>query len=653
MLRVLNVAEKPSAAKEIVGVLRQGAPVASRNGFSKYNRVFEFDMALSGTVARMIFTSVSGHLKGSDFEAKFRKWGSCDPAALLDPSATRVEWSVMEDKQDLVRTLHAESRHADWLILWLDCDSEGEKIAFDVRDVCLASKRNIVVKRARFSAMTRGDLLRAIAHLEQPNALLARMVETRQEIDLRAGSAYTRFLTMSLERFNLDISGHGRSIVSYGPCQFPTLGLVVDRWLTIQHFVRRPFWVFSLTLVGTVVPFDWARKQLFDEYSAHLLYELAVEQSEAEGSVAHVVRVDKRNKSRWRPLPLSTVELQKAASRLLRISSDRLMDIAESLYNKGLISYPRTETDQFNETYNLKEFIQKQTGHPEWGDFANRLLTPASQQDIVTFMWPRAGGRDDGAHPPIHPTDAAPGSFDSDEHRRVYLYVTKRFLACCSVDAQGAETSVQIRVGEAEFFSARGLIIEHKGYLDVMHPLEKWSERDMPPALLNVGATLPWESFLLRESQTQPPPLLSEADLIALMDLYGIGTDATIAEHIRKVQERNYVAKLEGSGGRFSPTEIGIALVVSHEKCHLHLARPHMRAKQEEGLKKVSSGQAEAANVLREALAEYSAKFAQLRNNADTLRNVFQDRFNISTAAEWQTMIPNLSQCGTCHQLMD
>ncbi len=651
--RVLNVAEKPSAAKEIVGILGRSTQVSNRQGFSPYNRIYEFDMQLEAAPAHMVFTSVTGHLKGSDFEQRYRKWGSCDPAILLDRNATRVEWAVMDDKEPLRRTLQQEARRADWLVLWLDCDSEGEKIAADVRDVCVAARASLVVKRARFSAMTRGDLLRAINHLDVLNEKIAAMVCTRQEIDLRAGSAYTRFLTTTLEAFNLGSaarSGGSRSIVSYGPCQFPTLGLVVDRWLTIQQFVRRPFWVFDLKLVGTPVPFDWKRKHIFDEYTANLLYELVVEQAEAEGSVVHVERVERKNKSRWRPLPLATVDLQKSASRSLRMSSDRVMEIAESLYTKGLISYPRTETDKFGHTYDLKSFIVKQTSHPEWGGFASRLLTPPTQEDIVTFGWPRNGNKDDGAHPPIHPTESAPPQFDSEDHQKLYMYITKRFLACCSVDARGSETTVQVRVGEAEYFTARGLIVEHRGWLEVMHSFEKWSEREMPVALLSQGATLPYESLILRKSMTQPPPLLSESDLISLMDHYGIGTDATIAEHIKKVQERNYVIK---NAGRFSPSEIGISLVTAHERCQLHLARPHMRADQERDLKRISSGQANATTVLESALQDYRSKFDQLRGNTETLRNEFQNRFQEASASTWSTLIPNLSECGVCHGMMD
>lgn len=650
VLRVFNVAEKPSAAREIVAVLRQGQQSHSRPGRSRYNQIYEFDMNLGGRHARMIFTSVSGHLKDSDFEERVRKWGTCDPADLLDPSRTAVRWFVHEDKMPLAQTLRTESRSADWLILWLDCDSEGEKIAYDVADVCKQGKPNIVVKRARFSAMTPADLLRAISHLDQLNERVAEMVSTRQEIDLRAGSAYTRFLTKQLEKFAL-VGEDERQLISYGPCQFPTLGLVVDRWLRIQNFVSRPFWVFDLALFDCKVPFDWARKHIFDEVTAMALYELCIEEAEQEGMLASVMRVDKRIRNRWRPLPLSTVELQKIASRTLRINSHRTMEIAEALYNKGLISYPRTETDRFDKSYNLRELVGKQTEHPGWGQFASRLLSPASQADAVSFTWPRAGKNDDKAHPPIHPTEAAPQSFDSAEHRRVYEYITKRFLASCSIDARGAETRVEVRAGVSELFSARGLIVEERGYLEVLDPFEKWSEKDMPVALLSVNAKIHIQSLTVRQSRTQPPPLLQESDLIALMDHHGIGTDATIAEHIKKVLDRQYVEKVGGGG--FSPTQIGQALVIAHERCQLHLARPQMRANQEEQLKRILTSGLDASEVLANALSEYSAKFNHLRQNRNIIDVVFQDRFRAATAESWSVLISGFVSCGNCRQVMD
>lgn len=650
VLRILNVAEKPSAAKEIVAVFRRGvqANVTTRQSRSRFNIIYEFDMQIQTQPAHMIFTSVLGHLKGTEFEQRVRKWNSCDPSILLNPAQSQVEWTIPEDKQNLAQTLRNEARTCDWLILWLDCDSEGEKIASDVADVCSQSKPNIIIKRARFSAMTNTDIFRAINSLDVLNENISNMVSTRQEIDLRAGSAYTRFLTKQLQKFVL--TNNDNSVISYGPCQFPTLGIIVDRWLVIKNFVSRDFWVFELFLKDCDILFEWLRKQIFDEYSAMIFYELAYEEAEAEGYVATVEHVDRRQRNRWRPLPLSTVEMQKIASRVLHISSDRTMEIAEALYNKGLISYPRTETDKFATSYNLRGLIEKQTGHNEWGSYANRLLTPASENDNVTFTWPRAGGNDDGAHPPIHPTESSPETFEHAQHKILYNYITKRFLASCSIDAKGSETIVKVRVGSSEYFTAQGLIVEEKGYLEVIHPFERWNDKQMPITLLQQYSRIPITSFLFRQSRTQPPPLLSEADLISLMDHHHIGTDATIAEHIKKVLDREYVEKVDG--GRFNPTDIGLALVIAHERCRIHLARPHMRAKQEDQLKQIVNRTLQPQQVLNNVLTEYQQLFQRLIQNRILIDSVFQQRFNRMSAQSWNTITEQFSKCGICNQMM-
>lgn len=652
MRTFLNVAEKPSAAREISFALARahGAEVSSRASPAKYISISEFVMPYGGAQTKMMFTSVLGHLKTTDFEPQYRKWGSCDPAILLNHNASSVTWFVSENMRSVETNLRNLSRTAHTLILWLDCDSEGEKIAMDVADVCSSSNSRLTIRRAKFSAMTRPDLLRAMSSLGELDLRMVAKVASRQEIDLRAGAAFTRFLTQHLGKFAINRTAADGQVISYGPCQFPTLGLVVDRWLTIENFIARSFWVIDLQLQSCRVAFDWARARLFDEYSAQLLYELCVEECNADGRVAVVERVEKRMRERYRPLPLCTVELQKIASRHLGLSSDATMTAAEKLYNAGLISYPRTETDKFDKSYDLQSFVRLHTENRIWGHFATRLMSPSSAEDPVTFQWPRNGSNDDRAHPPIHPTAAMPESFENDAQRSLYYYITRRFLACCAIDARGAETKVQLRVGRSECFGARGLIVQVMGYLEIMQPYEQWTDRNMPSQLLQEGAQVPIEELLLRSSQTKPPPLLSEADLIALMDRHGIGTDATIAEHIKKVQDRGYVRQTGDK--RFEPSPLGVALVEALERSQILLARPTMRSCQEESFRRIQSGELEAESVRTQALSQFADTFQHLRNNRETLYSSFASRFQSVEAESWTTTTPGFCGC-RCGQRMD
>lgn len=104
------------------------------------------------------------------------------------------------------------------------------------------------------------------------------------------------------------------------------------------------------------------------------------------------------------------------------------MEIAESLYQRGYISYPRTETDNFKEGTDLESLLRIQSSDAHWGAYAQELLDEK-------FLYPRNGGHDDGAHPPIHPTKP-PDGLTTQEDVRVYEFITRHFLACCSRDGQ-------------------------------------------------------------------------------------------------------------------------------------------------------------------------------------------------------------------------
>lgn len=212
-----------------------------REGRSRYNKIFEFNYAIRGQPCHMLFTSVTGHLMELEFEERYRKWLSCDPADLYHAPVHKF---VPEDKKDIKRTLEEEARRCQWLVLWLDCDREGENIAFEVVEVCIAVNRHLNVKRARFSALIDREIHQAVQNLVEPNKWFADAVDARQEIDLRIGASFTRFQTMLMkDSFIIESATDDRNLVlSYGPCQFPTLGFIVERYWEIQAHEPEEFW---------------------------------------------------------------------------------------------------------------------------------------------------------------------------------------------------------------------------------------------------------------------------------------------------------------------------------------------------------------------------------------------------------------------------
>lgn len=103
------------------------------------------------------------------------------------------------------------------------------------------------------------------------------------------------------------------------------------------------------------------------------------------------------------------------------------LEVAEKLYNEGYLSYPRTETAGFADDFDLHTLVRQQTAHPSWGNYANSLVNEGK------FFRPRKGKGDDKSHPPIHPTKS--GESLNGIEAKIYEFVARHFLACCSADA--------------------------------------------------------------------------------------------------------------------------------------------------------------------------------------------------------------------------
>ncbi|KAJ6785732.1 hypothetical protein PWT90_07106 [Aphanocladium album] len=659
-MRVLCVAEKPSISKAVAGHL-SGGQFQTHNTRNQYIKNYSFDFDFGSPYGRcsVTMTCVSGHLSNLEFTAEHKNWSFPPPESLFNAP---VVSSINDDKKSIAQNLADQAKYARMLVIWTDCDREGEHIGQEIVDAAKKGNAQIQVKRARFSNVERAHVLSAAGRLINLDERQVNAVAARMELDLRIGYAFTRFMTNNLR----PLGGPMENLtLSYGSCQFPTLGFVVDRYFRVKNFVPEPFWGIKVThnRQGKQVVFSWSRYRLFDRMTAIILYErcLAVK-------LAKITKVQEKPTRKFKPLPLTTVELQKAATRLLRMSGQQAMTIAENLYNRGFISYPRTETDRFDKGMNLRALVQKQTPDQRWGEFAQGLANGGFQQ-------PREGRHDDKAHPPIHPiTYAAPSVLNYDEGR-LYEYVVRRFLACCSEDAKGSATEIDLQYGD-ELFSAHGVIVLERNYLDV-YVYEKWNDTAELPKF-TVGEQFEPTEAMMTEGKTGPPSYLTEADLIALMDANGIGTDATMAEHIQKIQDREYVAVIDrsgttsgsnddddsegdgaqpgrggqgrgrgrgrarggrggggatGRGGRggsvkvFVPTQLGVALILGFDRMNFEtsLGKPFLRKEMELKMKAICDGRLSKEVMLRESISQYREVFMQSQERLSVLKRACRE----------------------------
>ncbi|KAI1808598.1 prokaryotic type I DNA topoisomerase [Daldinia bambusicola] len=649
-MRVLCVAEKPSIAKAVAGHL-SGGQAQSHNTPEKYikNYVFEYDFGHPWGRCHVTMTSVLGHITSAVFPPEYKRWEHPPPDRLFDAPVNII---IAEDKTKVADNIEKQARYANALCIWTDCDREGEHIGYEICEAARKGNRTLDIKRAKFSNIERAHILNAARNLIDLDHRQVNAVSSRIELDLRIGYAFTRFLTTNLRT----LGGPFKELVlSYGSCQFPTLGFVVDRYFRVRNFKPEAFWSIKVMhkREGMDVNFSWSRTRLFDRASTIILYERCL-----AAKMAKVTKVQEKPTKKWKPLPLTTVELQKMATIFLHMTGQQAMEAAENLYNKGFISYPRTETDRFDSGMNLRALVQKQTQSDSWGGFAQNLVDGGFQQ-------PRQGRNDDKAHPPIHPITYAAPTVLGDREKRVYEFVVRRFLACCSEDAKGVATDVDILYGE-ESFHAHGVVVLERNYLDV-YIYDKWTGTAQLPKF-TVGELFEPTEALMTEGKTAPPNYLTEADLIALMDANGIGTDATMAEHIQKIQDREYVRAVprtaraaedegedeneptgrgrgtrggrggRGRGGRgggsaaggrggikeFIPTKLGVALIEGFDRMNFEtsLGKPFLRKEMELKMKAICEGRTTKEAVLNESIRQYRQVYLQSQEKLNILKAV-------------------------------
>ena len=390
---VYMVAEKPSLAQSIAQIL-SGHRCNSRKGFNGACSVHEWSGTFNGINCNYKMTSVCGHVNSIDFPARYNNWDRVDPIELFQCPTEKKEATA---KLKMPAFLASEAKGAEYLVLWLDCDKEGENICFEVMEAVLPAMRRPPggqrqVYRAKFSSITDKDIRAAMNSLGEPDENQSKSVDARQELDLRIGCAFTRFQTKFFQGKYGDLDS---SLISYGPCQTPTLGFCVERHDQIQTFKPETFWVIQTTVevreTERKLQIEWERVRSFDKDVALMFLSQIKAHSEAV-----VTSVAVKEKAKERPIALNTVELMRVASSALNMSPHHAMQIAERLYTQGFISYPRTESTQYAESFDLRDVLRQQQGNSDWGEDVRDLLSKGINK-------PRKG-HDAGDHPPITPT---------------------------------------------------------------------------------------------------------------------------------------------------------------------------------------------------------------------------------------------------------
>jgi DNA topoisomerase-1 len=557
--------------------------------------------AIGPAKADVVVTSVRGHLMNADLPPGY-EWGSVDPSEII--KLRRVVDKVSDTKSyNVLRKLFAEG---GVLVVATDNDSEGELIGYEVLQVFRDLNGSGECYRMRFNSLNRRELLQSWANLEK--GLNWRWVEKarfRQIFDLITGASFTRLLTLAARSYA------PVRLISWGSCQTPTLNFVVEREREINSFKPQKYWFIEAVLkTEGGEEFKAYTEKYVDKDAADKLFE------NVKGcSTALVEDFRTTEKTLPRPLPMRTDDVLRDLTRLTKLSANKLLEMLETLYSEGYISYPRTDTNRYRRDFDFET--------ARMAVVESKVLE--GLPEISGKAAPRNGAMDDGAHPPIYPTAAYGGG---GLLGKIWEYVARRFYAnAYAEDAVQQTQKAAIKIADVSFF-ADGRMVVRPGYM-LYYPY--FRPADQPVPQMRPGQVLTVVEVRLVEGETKPPPRLDEAELLRLMEKNGIGTDATRATYPSLIVERRYASR---QGGRYRPTLLGLKLVESLEKTDRRLVTPDTRKMVEQYMEALERGEAKLEECLETSLKTYGELLRLCRQRALEIGKHLAEAYMAETKAE-------------------
>jgi len=555
------VAEKADAGRRIAYFLSDGKQKAKKTKGLNY---IEFkkgddDYAL---------VSLSGHVVELDFPKEMNDWSTVDLNKLIFADINKN----LKNKTVGNTLLEFGSKESEFIIA-TDYDREGELIGTEALELAgfhrdLESHR---IRRAKFSTLTREEIEGAFANLIDVDYNLADSAGAREEVDLIWGAVLTRFFSVSTKRL-------GKDFLSVGRVQTPTLALIVERENEITAFKQETFWKVIITF-NKAGHFQgiYEKTQMFDRKEADAVF------SAVNGQAGVTKAFEKSEQRIPKPPPFNTTEFLREASRL-GVNPARAMSIAESLYVKGYISYPRTDNTVYQRSISLTGVLKKL----QKGEFKEDVEKVLAQDSIR----PSRGRTEATDHPPIYPV-AVPkaGDLKGDFHK-VYELIVRRFLATLYREGQREVRKAEIQVSGYNFISEGSKIID-EGWLS-LYPYRKINESYHPDLVEGEQVkAIKWE---MMEDHTKPPPRYDAASLLKLMESLRLGTKSTRHDIIQKLQDRGFI-----QGNPVRPTHLGIGFIQAINLINSPISKPEMTAKLEEDMDRITKKEISKQAVVNES----------------------------------------------------
>ncbi|OGN62450.1 MAG: DNA topoisomerase I [Chlamydiae bacterium RIFCSPHIGHO2_12_FULL_49_11] len=476
-----------------------------------------------------------------------------------------AEYVVLEGKEEVIKKIQQKAKNADIVYLCPDPDREGEAIAWHIASV-LPRKSNI--QRVSFNEITKKSVLEALNHPRDIDQDLFEAQQARRFLDRIVGYSVSPLLQRRVQ----GRKGGGKGL-SAGRVQSVALKFVVDREREIKKFIPQEYWVLTSELAKnkdkllaflTHVDGKKVEKEKSDKKNVVMIdteaKATAIEKRLKKASYS-VGTVEKKERKRHPQPPFITSTLQQEAARHFSFSSQRTMQIAQSLYEgvelgtgdiEGLITYMRTDSVRVSEEAmrDAKNWIT--------GNF-NKKYLPDEPRVYKTKKHAQE------AHEAIRPTQIfkTPDEirdYLNPEQFKLYSLIWKRFIASQMASAIYDTLSADIHTNDNLTLRVTGAVIKFDGFLAVYEEKsddsEEGDKNERIPSLTE-GETLKLLGVDKKQSFTKPPPRYTEASLIKELEKSGIGRPSTYASIMQKILSREYTTKERNT---MIPTELGMVI---------------------------------------------------------------------------------------------
>ncbi len=577
------VCEKPDAARRIASALGNARE-------TKTAGLSTFDVIHAGKNYKIC--SASGHLFGVSDTTKNR---SIYP--VLD-----LEWMPIDKKGTdaravrFINTISFLAKGADSFIHACDYDQEGEVIGHSILEYICGG---VYEKswRAKFSTLTDDEVKEAFSTLTRPNKRLAEAGRSRHMLDFIYGVNLSRALAQS---FKAGSDSKRYKNLSVGRVQGPTLSFVADKEFEIRLYVSDPYWTLAARFdkEGQIVHARYEMPRIEKLTQVRIILDACT------GRDGIIRSVSAKKLTLRPPTPFNTGDLQREAYRLFRLSPSYTLTIAEKLYLRALISYPRTSSQKLPPTINYAKILSGLAKVSLYNQPANTLL---GRSNLV----PNEGPMSDPAHPGIYPTGILPRL--SGLEFKIYDLIAKRFLATFGDPAVTERTDVSINVNNY-IFLAEAKSVVYDGWTAFYRPYVNLEQSAIMPTL-DEGDVLTNKDILMQEKFTQSPWRYSQASLLAKMEEERIGTKATRADTIARLFEREYITATE-KGSKIEATDLGFAVVESMRTHAPAIISTELTRSMEEQLEEVEQGTKESADVIEYAVEDLIESLAAFQEKS-------------------------------------